>query len=68
MQQTKPQKIKTQLNMSGPIPKNIVSPKTIANKSQGKTKHSQYFNDSEVVINQQYPGQLTPKMSSQMQQ
>jgi len=43
-------KLKTQMNLTGPLPKNILSPTA----SQGKTKHSQYFaNPSEIVTNGQ---------------
>jgi len=45
-------KIKMQMNMTGPLPKNIVSPKTTTNKSSSKTKHSQYFNNATEVVNQ----------------
>lgn len=48
----KQQKIKTQMNLTGPLPKNILSPKATANKSLGKTKHSQYFGGSDIVAAQ----------------
>jgi len=36
--------------MTGPLPKNLLGPSTATNQSQGKSKHSQYFdNTSEVV-------------------
>jgi len=40
------------MNMTGPLPKNIISPKTTTNKSTSKTKHSQYFNNATEVVGQ----------------
>lgn len=54
-------KAKLEMNLTGPLPKNILSPKHATNKSSSKTKHSQYFNNSSEVIPQQQ------KYSNQMQ-
>lgn len=64
-------KLKTQMNLTGPLPKNILSPKSMANKSHGKSKHSQYFNNEAELCAQSYlvpqklggynnMGQMTP--------
>lgn len=45
-------KLKTQMNLTGPLPKNILSPKSMANKSHGKSKHSQYFNNETEIAGQ----------------
>lgn len=45
-------KLKTQMNLTGPLPKNILSPKSMANKSHGKSKHSQYFNNEAEIAAQ----------------
>ena len=61
---TKQQKIKTQMNLTGPLPKGILSPKTATNKSGSRAKHSQYFGGSSEVIGfQAYQGQITPQAS-----
>lgn len=31
------------MNLTGPLPKQILSPATVSNQPKGKTKHSHYF-------------------------
>lgn len=60
------QKTKTQMNLTGPLPKNILSPKSMANKSNGKSKHSQYFNNEAEVVQQNQQQYMVPqKVDSQ---
>jgi hypothetical protein len=59
----KPAKIKTQMNMTGPLPKHLLGPGTVTNLSQGKSKHSQYFDHTSETVgplhfHQPYPQQL----------
>ena len=43
--------IKTQMNLTGPLPKHMLSPGPYTNKSKLKTKHSQYFDNSSEIEN-----------------
>jgi hypothetical protein len=52
--QRKPAKIKTQMNMTGPLPKHLLGPATVTNQSQGKSKHSQYFDNANEVVGQRF--------------
>lgn len=48
--QQKQAKIKTQMNLTGPLPKHLLSPTNVTNQSQGKSKHSQYFDNSSEIV------------------
>lgn len=52
--QRKPAKIKTQMNMTGPLPKHLLGPATVTNQSQGKSKHSQYFDNANEIVGQRF--------------
>lgn len=49
--------IKTQMNLTGPLPKHMLSPGPYTNKSKLKTKHSQYFDNSSEIENHIQPAQ-----------
>ena len=52
--QKKPTKIKTQMNMTGPLPKHLLGPVTVTNQSQGKSKHSQYFENTNEIVRERF--------------
>jgi hypothetical protein len=42
------------MNMTGPLPKHLLGPATVTNQSQGKSKHSQYFENTNEIVGQRY--------------
>ena len=55
------------MNLTGPLPKNILSPGTVTNQSQGKSKHSQYFDTSSEIVGTQYHQQYINNMNASQQ-
>ena len=59
-------KVKNQMNFTGPLPKNILSPTTKQGQVKSKNKHSHYFeNHFNPRINEQQMRGMIPNAYSQ---